>query len=552
MKKNQIRFFASVQTRITAVIAIVLLLVLSANVVAFRVSSETVQQINQVFASNAVIVNLADTLQTAQGSMYEYLSTKSSSSLENFYRYEQELRDQTDGLNNRNVGNELLMLEKNIRSMTQSYLTVSEDAIQARRGRNVEEYKASFARASELFGYINDYIYTLNSRRFAQNTENYLSLLRSMRAVERMSLLMILVISAFALTICAVSVRAMIGPLGKLSEAAERVAGGDFSVDVPKSRQADEVGVVTNAFHKMLGSIRTYIESQRASLEKEAQMKENELSMEAHLKEAQLKFLQAQINPHFLFNSLNAGSQLAMMEGADRTELFLSRMAQFFRYNVKKTGGDAALSEEIASVDNYIYILNVRFSGDIHYEKQIDETVDLEQMRMPSMILQPIVENAIQHGIHDDHENGIVTLAVDPVPENENESGTDCVRITVSDNGTGMTRKQIEAIMDRSGIEAHSPDEEEKDSTGIAMENVISRLELYYNRKNLFSIWSDGPGTGTEVTVLLPKEPDTVRKNGSEGRSGSDYGTGIRPDLVRNKLSSTEEKDYVSDSDSRR
>ncbi len=552
MKKNQIRFFASVQTRITAVIAIVLLLVLSANVVAFRVSSETVQQINQVFASNAVIVNLADTLQTAQGSMYEYLSTKSSSSLENFYRYEQELRDQTDGLNDRNVGNELLMLEKNIRSMTQSYLTVSEDAIQARRGRNVEEYKASFARASELFGYINDYIYTLNSRRFAQNTENYLSLLRSMRAVERMSLLMILVISAFALTICAVSVRAMIGPLGKLSEAAERVAGGDFSVDVPKSRQADEVGVVTNAFHKMLGSIRTYIESQRASLEKEAQMKENELSMEAHLKEAQLKFLQAQINPHFLFNSLNAGSQLAMMEGADRTELFLSRMAQFFRYNVKKTGGDAALSEEIASVDNYIYILNVRFSGDIHYEKQIDETVDLEQMRMPSMILQPIVENAIQHGIHDDHENGIVTLAVDPVPENENESGTDCVRITVSDNGTGMTRKQIEAIMDRSGIEAHSPDEEEKDSTGIAMENVISRLELYYNRKNLFSIWSDGPGTGTEVTVLLPKEPDTVRKNGSEGRSGSDYGTGIRPDLVRNKLSSTEEKDYVSDSDSRR
>ena len=552
MKKNQIRFFASVQTRITAVIAIVLLLVLSANVVAFRVSSETVQQINQVFASNAVIVNLADTLQTAQGSMYEYLSTKSSSSLENFYRYEQELRDQTDDLNDRNVGNELLMLEKNIRSMTQSYLTVSEDAIQARRGRNVEEYKASFARASELFGYINDYIYTLNSRRFAQNTENYLSLLRSMRAVERMSLLMILVISAFALTICAVSVRAMIGPLGKLSEAAERVAGGDFSVDVPKSRQADEVGVVTNAFHKMLGSIRTYIESQRASLEKEAQMKENELSMEAHLKEAQLKFLQAQINPHFLFNSLNAGSQLAMMEGADRTELFLSRMAQFFRYNVKKTGGDAALSEEIASVDNYIYILNVRFSGDIHYEKQIDETVDLEQMRMPSMILQPIVENAIQHGIHDDHENGIVTLAVDPVPENENESGTDCVRITVSDNGTGMIRKQIEAIMDRRGIEAHSPDEEEKDSTGIAMENVISRLELYYNRKNLFSIWSDGPGTGTEVTVLLPKEPDTVRKNGSEGRSGSDYGTGIRPDLVRNKLSSTEEKDYVSDSDSRR
>ena len=194
-----------------------------------------------------------------------------------------------------------------------------------------------------------------------------------------------------------------------------------------------------------------------------------------------------------------------MMEGADRTEHFLSRMAQFFRYNVKKTEGDAVLSEEIESVDNYIYILNVRFAGDIHYEKQIDAGIDLEGIRMPSMILQPLVENAIQHGIHDDHENGVVTLAVDYVPEMENETGTDCVRITVSDNGTGMSRAQLDRIMTRD----HSPrpeEEEDKDSTGIAVGNVISRLELYYNRENLFSIWSDGPGTGTEVTVLLPME----------------------------------------------
>ena len=506
MKKNRIRILSSVQTRITAVVAAVLLVVLAANIFAFRQSSETVKQINEVFASNAVIMSLADTLTEAQGSMYDYLSTKSSSSLENFYRYEQELREMTDDLNGRNVGNELLMLEKNIRVMTQSYLSVSEDAIQARRGRNVEEYKADFARAATLFDYINNYIYTLNSRRFSRNTENYLSLLRGMRVVERMSLLMIVVVSVVALVLCVVSVRAMIGPLGALSAAAESVAGGDFSVDVRASERQDEVGVVTNAFHKMLDSIRTYIESQRESLEKEAQMKENELSMEAHLKEAQLKYLQAQINPHFLFNSLNAGSQLAMMEGAERTELFLSRMAQFFRYNVKKTGGDAALSEEIASVDNYVYILNVRFAGDIHYEKQIDSSIDPSVIRMPSMILQPIVENAIQHGIHDDHENGRVTLAVDYVPENENESGASCVRITVSDNGAGMTRRQLEAIMAHRGADARDPQADEQDSTGIAMENVISRLELYYGRENLFSIWSDGPGMGTEVTVLLPAD----------------------------------------------
>ncbi len=513
MKKNRIRFASSIQTRITIVVATVLLMALAANLFAFRQSSQTVQRIHEVFASNAVIMDLSDTLASAQDSMHGYLSTKSSASLEDFYRYEQSLREQTDGLNDRNVGNELLMLEKNIRSMTQSYLTVSEEAIQARRARNVEEYKAAYARAARLFGYINNYIYTLNSRRFSQNTENYLSLLRSMRNIERMSLAMILAVSAFALFLCIMSVRAVIGPLSTLSAAAESVAGGDFSIDVKESQRQDEVGVVTNAFHKMLGSIRDYIESQRASMEKEAQMKENELSMEAHLKEAQLKFLQAQINPHFLFNSLNAGSQLATMEGADRTEHFLSRMAQFFRYNVKKTGGDAALSEEIDSVDNYIYILNVRFAGDIHYVKQIDPSIDLETTRMPSLILQPLVENAIQHGIHDDHENGIITLTVDYVEEKENETGTDCVRITVSDNGTGMTRKQLDRIMEPGEGRAEENAEDGKDSAGIAITNVISRLELYYNRDHLFSIWSDGPGTGTEVTILLPGNPDQTERD---------------------------------------
>ena len=520
MKKHQIRLFSSVQTRITAVVATVLLMVLAVNIFAFRQSSETVQQIQDVFASNAVIMSLADTLEAAQGSMYDYLSTKSSGSLENFYRYEQDLRIQTDDLNGQNAGNELLMLEKNIRFMTQSYLAISEEAIQARRARNVEEYKDAYARASTLFEYINNYIYTLNNKRFSRNTENYLSLLGNMRSVERMSLVMIFLVSAFALLLCVMSVRAMISPLRSLSAAAESVAGGDFSVDVKESQRADEVGVVTNAFHKMLGSIRTYIESQRESMEKEAQMKENELAMEAHLKEAQLKFLQAQINPHFLFNSLNAGSQLAMMEGAERTEVFLSRMADFFRYNVKKTGGDASLREELDSVDNYIYILNVRFSGDIHYEKLLDDEIDTGSIRMPSMILQPIVENAVQHGIHDDQEKGVITLSAEFAGPDENEAGLPCVRVTVSDNGTGMTGEQIRAIMQRQKTgkepEGPQPGQGEKDtsgngnSTGVALANVISRLELYYGRENLFSIWSDGPMCGTEVSVLLPLEREDV------------------------------------------
>ena len=109
----------------------------------------------------------------------------------------------------------------------------------------------------------------------------------------------------------------------------------------------------------MLDSIRIHIKQQRESIEKQAQMKERELLMETHLKEAQLKYLQAQINPHFLFNCLNAGAQLAMLEDAERTGVFLEKMADFFRYNVRKMEDDALLWEEVDAVDNYIYILNV-------------------------------------------------------------------------------------------------------------------------------------------------------------------------------------------------
>ena len=151
--------------------------------------------------------------------------------------------------------------------------------------------------------------------------------------------------------------------------------------------------------------------------------------MEPHLKEAQLKYLQAQINPHFLFNSLNAGAQLAMMGDADNTGIFLEKMADFFRYNVRKMEEDAMLWEEIGAVDNYIYILNVRFAGDITYIKEVDEGID--NIRIPSMILQPLVENAVQHGIHDCMETGWIRMEI--------HRNGEMLDVTVRDNGAGMT-----------------------------------------------------------------------------------------------------------------
>lgn len=474
------------------------------NLLLYRQINRMVQRIDAVFSSNVETNELSDALGKIQDSIYEYLSTKSSAALESYYRYEQEYREMTEQLNGRNVDNEVKMLEKNIRSMSESYLALTGQTVQAKRGRNVERYKALYKEGSRLYQYIESYIYRLNNLRFHINSENYQMLLHIMGVMESLSLLVIITVCLICLFIAALFIRGMIGPLTALSVAANEVADGNFDVEFPEAAD-DEVGIVTNAFRQMIGSIREYIEKQRVSMENEAMMKERELSMEAHLKDAQLKYLQAQINPHFLFNCLNAGAQLAAMEDAGRTEIFVSKMADFFRYNVKKMQEEANLYEEIEAVDNYIYILNVRFAGDICYVKEI--APDVENIRVPSMILQPVVENAVTHGIRSCMDDARICLHV------EREEQTLCVRI--SDNGAGMTEAQIREALSGTLRQTRG----EGDSTGIGLDNVMNRLKLYYGRDDLFQIYSEGPGKGTEVTILLP-----LAEGGKTDVSDSDRG----------------------------
>ncbi|MBQ6322142.1 MAG: histidine kinase [Lachnospiraceae bacterium] len=489
LNKRSVPWKSSIQTRLTGIIALMMVLILAVNLFINNRIDSMVRKIDQVFASNVSIVELTETLEALEGYVYEYLNTKSSAALENYYRFAEDYRDLAMQLNNRNVDNRVLMLEKNIRGMSMSFLEKAEETVQAKRGRNVERYKASYEEEELLYRYINDYIYELNSQQFLRNSENYqllLSILQIMRILSIAAIIIIVLFSTFAIIL---TVRDMIAPLTALSDTAHQVAEGNLNVEVPVSNTMDEVGIVTRTFDQMLISIRAYVERVREGLQDQARLKERELSMEANLKEAQLKFLQAQINPHFLFNCLNAGAQLAVLEDADATGDFLEKMADFFRYNVKKTDGDSTLREEIELVDNYIYILNVRFAGDITYRKEIEDGIG--EIKVPGMILQPLVENAVTHGIHDMMDHGEISLSV---VQDEDE-----VRVTVSDNGKGMTKDQIARILN-----GQYEGDETDQSTGIGLANVMNRLRLFYNQDDLLSIYSEGAGLGTEIVMRLP------------------------------------------------
>ncbi len=503
----------SIRLRLIFVFVFTSSIILLVNMYMYLNINNSIRTIDKVYISNVGLNELLDKITNVQDNVFEYLNTKSTEALEDYYRSEQEYQVLIDNLNAEITDDEMILMQKNIKSMSANYLEKIRATVKAKRGNNIEKIKVTYDQATTIYNYISTYINSLNNEQFKHNSTNYEVLLVSLKYLEGISTLVLLVITLFNVLLIVVLTRSITNPLMKLTKAANEVAAGNMEVDLVNEESSDEVGIVTKAFNTMIISIHQYIKVTKESMELESRMKEKELMMISHLKDAQLKNLQAQINPHFLFNTLNAGAQLAMMEGADKTCLFIENMADFFRANMKSFDQDSNLMDEIKLVDNYIYILNVRFSGSIHFVKDINE--NLINVRVPSMILQPVVENAVNYGIRNIDYEGFIYLSVYDAGET--------IDIKIKDNGAGMEQNRIESIMkaklQQSIDEATVNGEKEsksmisKDSNGIGLGNVINRLRLYYDRKDVFEIKSEGLNMGTEVIIHIPKDYKQIPNN---------------------------------------
>ena len=491
MKKLRWRDLSLV-SKIVIEVGVLAALLFTINMLFYVRINNSMQEMDDVYASNAQITELGQVFEDVQDSMYQYLKVKSSQALMSYYQNEAKYRQELELLNDQNIEDSVKLLEKKIRNMSESYLSCTAATVAAKRGRNVEKYRQKYDDSLELYSYIQGSMDELNKQLFKENSQTYGALRAVMRYLEISNTAIMLLVVTGGMILLIMATKGMFRPLTNMAETAQLVGQGNFNVKMPATDARDELGEVTRAFNTMVENLALYITRTKASMEKEQQMMERELLMENHLKEAQLKYLQSQINPHFLFNSLNAGAQLAMMEDAEKTSIFVEKMADFFRYNVKKGEEDATLEEELEAVDNYIYILNVRFAGDIHFSKRVD--CDVENVRVPSMILQPVVENAVNHGIRNIDWEGHIELSV--------ENWNDHIEVSVRDNGQGMTREQIKKVLSKK-VRSSSG---EGDSTGIGMNNVISRLELYYQKDGLMEIYSEGAGMGTEVVINIPLE----------------------------------------------
>ena len=451
------------------------------------------RRIDKVYTENLDLNKLDAALSSLETNLKTYVSTKSSDAMEGYYRDEQTFRELIGELNDETVDDAGLIAEKNIRSLSGSYLDLASQIIQAKRGRNVQRYADLSEEAAELSGVIHVSITSLNNERFQDNSRVFSDLTRRLERQEQaLQIIEILVMIAAGAVVYGLT-SMIIKPLRELAGAANEVAAGNFGQEPLEVKSKDEIGIVSEAFNQMLASIRDYIRQTRENLLREQEMREKELLMEGHLKDAQLKYLQAQIDPHFLFNTLNAGAQLAMMEGAEKTEELLDNTAAFFRYNVRRKDSDTTLRDEVGLVDNYIYISKVRFGDSFKFTKEIDES--LLDLKVPSMIIQPLIENSFKYGIGDLEEQGLMELTI-------SRKG-DMAEISVWDNGRGMTRERINEILSGHG-QSVTGSAESPDSNGVGIFNVRERLRLYFDDASTFEINSEGPGSGTEILIGIP------------------------------------------------
>ena len=284
----------------------------------------------------------------------------------------------------------------------------------------------------------------------------------------------------------------LLTPVQKMIAASRAIGKSEFDTpDIPLPKQP-EIAQLAESFNIMKHSMAQQVTTlqEKNEIERELHRQKTEaLELQNRMERSRLQQLRSQIDPHFLFNTLNVIQQTAGTETAYRTQALIMALSHLLRYSLMSNDEQVPLSREVRIVDEYYSIYHVRFGERVRMEWRISDSLDLTETMVPSFILQPIVENAFKHGICPKEEGGVVRIRVNPL----REKGLLCIRVV--DNGVGIQLDQLRQLRG-----ALSQPGERWEHIGIY--NVAARLRLL-DRNSRFVIRSH-PGRGTAVVLYLP------------------------------------------------
>lgn len=264
----------------------------------------------------------------------------------------------------------------------------------------------------------------------------------------------------------------MVRPLSDLSAQMKKVENGIFEgVKISDAVGKNEIGSLTDDFNVMVEQIDTLIQ-------------ENYLK-KILLQESELKLLQSQINPHFLYNTLESINWMAKSGRTKEISVMVQALSKLFRSTVNNKESVITVDEELNLLDNYIAIQKIRF------EERLEINIDVEnefyKYKIPKLILQPLVENSIKYALE-----RYSTVCIINIYAKCTEEG---MKLYIEDNGPGIEKERLELIKDNKPFESKS---------GIALKNIRRRMEITYHREDAMEIHS-AEGEGTTIVLNIPK-----------------------------------------------
>ena len=294
-------------------------------------------------------------------------------------------------------------------------------------------------------------------------------------------------------------VSGIIQPISQLNQATEKIAQGDFNARAQADSE-DEVAELAVSFNKMAGSMQSLIDK----------VKEDERKM----RKADLRLLQEQIQPHFLYNTLDTIVWLIESNEPDEAVTMVVTLSDFFREILSKGKEFISIKEEEKHISSYLQIQEMRYRDILEYDIQLDQVIYKYQIL--KLTLQPVVENALYHGIKYKRAKGCIHI--------HGEKEGDIIRLTVRDDGVGMDEEELEQL--RQQIE--KPCQETEKGFGLA--NVNERIHMYFGPEYGMKIQSQ-KGKGTTVESVIPAILEApVEKTGNDTAKVAEGGNSVNFD----------------------
>ena len=297
---------------------------------------------------------------------------------------------------------------------------------------------------------------------------------KDLAGIQYLTVIIIVLTIIIGVTVSVIIAQSLILPLENTVNALEKFSRGDFAVRLKENR-CDEIGKLNRIFNKAIKEINELMQKVTQS--------------EILNKEMEFKTLQSQMNPHFLYNTLDTINWLAFKEKQTEICNLVAAISSLIRASISNKKSIITIEQELDYVKNYIYIQHIRYKDRFDIIYDIDES--LLKQAVPKLIIQPIVENAIIHGIENSKNKNLLYISV----KRENE----CIIIIVKDTGIGMTDEKVSELL-KEPLNAER--DEQKAHTNLGLYAVHKRIQLMYGDLYGLTVQSQA-GEGTTVTLHI-------------------------------------------------